>query len=100
MDSFEQASAANQWVQDTRKLAIVTGYMKDAAAAWATAAMAAEANQITGFSENNAATDFKDHFLEKFTLTVSKINGITNSLPLGKGQKKVWMNTLLDFNVS
>ena len=75
--------------------------MKDAAAAWATAAMAAGANnQITGFSGNNAATDFKDHFLEKFTLTVSKINGITNSLPLGKGQKKVWMNTLLDFNVS
>src|SRR5436190_23926818 len=42
--------------------------MKDAAAAWATAAMAAGANnQITGFSGNNAATDFKDRFLEKFT---------------------------------
>ena len=68
MDSFERAAAANQWVQDARQLAIVTGYMKDAAAAWATAAMAAGANnQITGFSGNNAATDFKDHFLEKFT---------------------------------
>src|SRR2546423_7849588 len=36
MDSFERATAANQWAQDVRKLAIVTGYMKDAAAAWAT----------------------------------------------------------------
>ena len=68
MDSFEWAAATNQWVQDARKLAIVTGYIKDAAAAWATAAMAAGANnQITGFSENNAATDFKDRFLKKFT---------------------------------
>ena len=67
MDSFEQVAAANQWVQDARKLAIVTGYMKDAAAAWATSAMAAGANQITGFSGNNAAADFKDRFLEKFT---------------------------------
>ena len=68
MDSFERAAAANQWAQDVRKLAIVTGYMKDAAAAWATAAMAAGANnQITGFSGNLAATDFKDRFLEKFT---------------------------------
>ena len=42
--------------------------MKDAAAAWATAVMAAGANnQITGFSGNNAGTDFKDRFLEKFT---------------------------------
>src|SRR5215207_4919148 len=42
--------------------------MKDAATAWATAAMAQGAqNQITGFSGNNAQTDFKDRFLEKFT---------------------------------
>src|SRR5437762_9474835 len=68
MDSFERAAAANQWAQDARKLAIVTGYMKDAAAVWATTAMAAGANnQITGFSGNNAAANFKDHFLEKFT---------------------------------
>src|SRR6266480_3005677 len=68
MDSFERAAAVNQWAQDARKLAIVTGYMKDAAAAWATAAMAATAqNRIVGFSGNNAGTDFKDRFLEKFT---------------------------------
>src|SRR2546421_2225151 len=68
MDNFERAAAANQWAQDARKLAIVTGYMKDAAAAWATAAMAPTAqNRIVGFSGNNAGVDFKDRFLEKFT---------------------------------
>ena len=54
--------------------------MKDAAAAWATAAMAPTAqNRIVGFSGNNARANFKDHFLEKFTLIVNKINGTTNS---------------------
>src|SRR2546430_15827646 len=68
MDSFERAAAASQWAQDARQLAIVTGYMKDAAAAWATAAMAPTAqNRIVGFSGNNAGVDFKDRFLEKFT---------------------------------
>src|SRR5215213_2424731 len=69
MNKFERAATANQWAQDARKLAIVTGYMKDAAAAWATAATAATAgaNQITGFTGNNAQTDFKERFLAKFT---------------------------------
>ena len=57
-------------------------------------------NRIVGFSGNNVETDFKDRFLEKFTPDSKQINGTTNSPPLGKGQRKVWMNILFDSNVS
>src|SRR5205809_5777710 len=75
MDSFERAAAANQWVQDARQLAIVTGYMKDAAAAWATAAMAPTAqNRIVGLDRKSTRLNSSHGYISYAVFCLKKKN--------------------------
>ena len=71
--SFEQAATANQWTNN-RKIAIATGYLRDAAAKWY------DENQPTfqNWSVQKSQYNFTNHFLNYFANATMKNKWMTD----------------------
>ena len=68
LDQFEKAAAANRWTDPQRKLQLVKGFLREAAADWVTEATNADAtNTIIYWNRDNAAdTSFVPRFTKRF----------------------------------